>query len=250
MPVFTGYQITIPHQNTLLAIGIEEAGKNNDITSTETEETSGDWKYTDNGTTITIDSYTGNAAMVTIPSMIKGKPVTSISAIVFYRCDSLTSITIPNSITFIDDGVFMFCRNLTNINVENANIYYSSENGILYDKSKSTILCYPGGKSGAFAIPNSVTSIGNWAFSGCSNLTSLTIPSSVASIGNSAFSGCSSLTSINAEKANSYYSSENGILYDKSMSTLLCYPGGKVGTFEIPNSVKSIGESGVDINYW
>jgi hypothetical protein len=66
----------------------------------------------------------------------------------------------------------------------------------VYTKTQTTLVQYPPGKTGAFAIPNSVTSIGDWAFYGCSNLTSVTIPNSVTSIGGWAFSFCSSLTGV------------------------------------------------------
>src|SRR5262249_1321493 len=76
------------------------------------------------------------------------------------------------------------------------NSSYSSVDGVLFDKSQTTLIQYPEGKTGRYAVPNSVTSIWSAAFSGCSSLTSVTIPNSVTSIGLQAFSGCSSLTSV------------------------------------------------------
>ena len=273
-PAASGCQVTIPHQNnkenTLLSTGISETInkglQNNETTLSATEDTSGDWEYTDNGTAITIERYTGNATTVIIPSTINGKPVTFTSGDVFSGCGGLTSVTIPNSVTSIGNLTFYGCSSLTSINVESANSCYSSENGILYDKSRSTVLCYPEGKSGMFSIPNGITSvgdsafsrcsnltsvtipssvtlIGDWAFSDCSSLTSATIPNSVSSIGNGAYNGCKSLTSIDVESTNSYYSSENGILYDKYKSTIIYYPRGKSGAFTVPNSVTSFGDS-------
>ena len=95
----------------------------------------------------------------------------------------------------------------------------------------------------SITIPNSVTSIGIYAFSGCSNLTSITIPDSVTKIGNNAFSKCSNLTSIDADSGNAHYVSENGILFSKDKKTLVRYPAAKQdSSFNIPNSVTSIGK--------
>ena len=90
-------------------------------------------------------------------------------------------------------------------------------------------------------IPDSVTSIGQYAFSNCTSLTNVTIPDSVTSIGGGAFIGCTSLTEIIVDSNNKSYTSKNGILFDKNFEAIICYPGGKAGTFTIPDSVTSIG---------
>ena len=85
---------------------------------------------------------------------------------------------------------------MTEIIVGSNNPSYATENGILFDKNLETLLCYPGGKTGDFAIPDGVTKIGSYAFYNCTNLTGVTIPDSVIRIENNAFSFCTSLTSI------------------------------------------------------
>ena len=79
------------------------------------------------------------------------------------------------------------CTGLTSIVVDASNPVYSSQDGVLYNKAKTMLIQYPGGKSGGFIIPGSVTSIGDYAFYGCTGLTSVTIPDSVTSIGDGAF---------------------------------------------------------------
>jgi hypothetical protein len=99
---------------------------------------------------------------------------------------SLTGITIPSRVASIGESAFASCYNLTAITVDAGNSAYISENGVLYDKNKTVLIQYPAGKTGAFTIPGSVTTIGIEAFTG-SGFTSITIPSNVTSIGEWAF---------------------------------------------------------------
>ena len=220
----------------------------------------------------------GNAAFyicsgltsVTIPNSVK-----SIEDYAFYYCSGLTSITIPNSVTSIGYGAFEWCSGLTSIIVEDANSTYDSRencNAIIETATNTLIVgCQNtiipnsvtsiedkafAGCSGltSITIPNSVTSIGYYAFEYCSGLTSVTIPNSVTMIRSSAFNSCTSLTSITIP--NSVTRVGNHAFYNCSGLTSVTIPNSvtKIGDYAfsrcesltsitIPNSVTSIGGS-------
>ena len=171
-------------------------------------------------------------ASIEIPSS-----VTSIGSSAFSSCSSLKSIEIPGSVTSIGSGVFMRCTSLTEIKVDINNEKYADENGILYDKNKTKLICHPAGKAEkSFVIPSSVTSIGNYAFYGCSSLESIEIPSSVTSIGYRAFERCSSLASI--EIPSSVTSIGNNAFCECS----------SLASIKIPSSVTHVGGSAIPKN--
>jgi hypothetical protein len=129
-------------------------------------------------------------------SYIIPEGVTNIGDWAFHDCTGLTSVTIPASITSIDDGAFRDCTGLASITVDAGNANYSSQDGVLFNKDKTTLIRYPVGRTGAYAIPDGVTSIGYGAFSNCTGLSSVTIPDSVTSIDDGAFRDCTGLTSV------------------------------------------------------
>jgi autotransporter-associated beta strand protein len=205
-------------------------------------------------------------ATVTIPAS-----VTSIGGSAFYQCVGLTSITIPAGVVSIGDSAFSLsglksvnipasvvtigavqwpgfpafsgCNALSSITVDSSNTAYASVDGVLYNKALSSVIQCPAGRSGSVAIPSTVTSIGSYAFSGCKRLTSVTIPASVTAIGSSAFSGCNALPTITVDSSNTAYASVDGVLYNKTLSSLIQCPAGKTGSVAIPSTVTSIGSS-------
>ena len=175
----------------------------------QAEVTSGDSEY--NGSvvipeTVTYDGKTYNVTSIGdwaffnqgLSSVTIGNNVTSIGTEAFVYCYNLESITIPKRVTSIGDDAFKGCGIVTSIKVETGNTTYDSRGdcNALIETASNTLI------TGCMntVIPNSITSIGDWAFEECYLLTSLIIPESVTSIGCSAFYGCYSLTSITIPK--------------------------------------------------
>lgn len=158
--------------------------------------------------------YCPKLASINIPN-----GVASIGDSAFQECPSLTSINLPDTVTnigsmamascgatnvisigsgliSIGDGAFFDCFGLSGFSVDPKNSSYSSPDGALFDKDQTTLVAFPGGVGGNYAIPGTVTNIGVGAFSGALNLTSVTIPDSVISIGANAFFYCLDLTNV------------------------------------------------------
>ena len=180
--------------------------------------------------------------------------VTNIESDVFWLCSSLEEIYMPDSVISIESSAFADCSSLININIDSKNQNYSSEDGILFNKEKTEIICYPAGKvADLYTIPDSVTNIGENAFRGCNNLKNVAVGNSVTSIGSYAFYNCDSL--VNIEIPDSVTSIGNYAFYECGSLVNIEIPYGVTyidyGTFErcknlkeviIPDSVTSIGE--------
>ena len=130
--------------------------------------------------------YCSNLTSVTIPNS-----VTSIGSCAFQYCSGLTSVTIPNSVTSIGNDAFYYCSGLASVTI-NSNIIVSKS----YYTDSYSLKDIFGSQVKQYVVGDSVTSIGNYAFSGCSGLTSIYIPDSVKTIGNYTFQNCSGLTSV------------------------------------------------------
>ncbi len=178
---------------------------------------------------------------IKIPDSVK-----SIGNYAFENC-SFKSITIPKSVEYI--GVKPFNFNpysspylndavIESIIVDAYNKNYSSQDGVLFDKNKTKIVCFPIGKSGEYVIPNTVTAIDDETFYYCRSLTSITIPDSVKSIGNSAFNYCTSLKTVIVG---------NGVTSIGDYAFERCWG---LQNITLGNSVESIGEKAFYDCYW
>jgi fibronectin type 3 domain-containing protein len=244
-----------------------------------TAASEGGYTYTTGGspTVSTITGYTGAGGAITIPatlgtfpavaignnafssstvitSVAIGNVVTSIGDWAFWKCSILTSVSIGSGVVSIGTGAFTDDPSLIGINVDPANLKYanSGSDGVLYNKALTTLIQCPGGKAGAFTIPNSVTATGNHSFYKCTALTSVTIGSGVKSIGNYSFTSCTGLTSFNIP--NSVKNLGNGSFWYCSALASVTIGNGitSIGMYTfsectaltsivIPNSVTSIG---------
>lgn len=178
--------------------------------------------------------------------------VTYVGAYSFYLSTNLNSIDISSSVTDIDGSAFRLCKNLNEINVNDNNKYYSSSNGDLYNKDKTMLYSYAIGKNNrSFTVPESVTTIGHYAFDGCDNLCIVVIPDSVTNIQTYAFTACDNLFKI--ALSNKLTQIDVGMFWGCDKLTNIIIPNGvkkirsyafqnckNLKTISIPNSVTKI----------
>jgi len=160
----------------------------------------------------------------------------------FYNCPSLTRISLPDSVASIAHGAFSGCTNLAEFEVSAMNRVYSSQDGVLFNKTGSTLIHFPPGKVGEYVIREGVTSVGTAAFDRCERLTRIAIPSSVTNMVEWAFAGCPNLTALDVAPANPAYRSLDGALFDKAMTRLIRCPPTVSGSYLIPATVTHVAD--------
>jgi len=178
--------------------------------------------------------------------------VTSIGVHAFEDCTSLTSINIPDGVTTISNGTFESCTSLASVTLPEG--LETIDSWAFYSCTSLTTITLPDGLtsigSSAFdsctsltsiTLPDGLETINGSAFQDCTSLASITIPIAVTSIGENVFDGCTSLTAINVVEGNESYCSQDGVLFNKAMTTLIRYPQGKEDTsYTVPGSVTTI----------
>lgn len=163
--------------------------------------------------------------------------LTSIGDYAFARCNIGVPITIPSSVYSIGQAAFEGLK--YDFTVDIGNLNYSSQNGVLFDKNKTTLIQCPTLKTGNYIIPSTVTSLSWIPFESCKLLSSIAIPASLtAHISDYAFNGCSGL--ITVESGNPNYSGIGGVLFNKDQTTLIHCPYSKTGNYLIPTTVKTL----------
>ena len=186
------------------------------------------FSYSTNNGTITINRYTGPDGPVVIPETIDGLLVTSIGDMAFDFYTSLGNVTLPNSITNIGERAFGYCTNLSSINIPNGVL--SIGNGALSGDFRLT----------SMTIPDSVIRFGDGLFEKCSGLTNITIGAGVTNLNSGMFAECTGLLNITVDAHNPSYASIDGVLFNKSRTTLIQYPIGRTGYYAIPTGVTNI----------
>ena len=181
----------------------------------------------------------------------------------FITCKKLTTLTIPKNVAQIGESVFANCISLANLTVDEGNAYFAVADGMLYSTGMATLVWCPVAKTGeakvdqrcltlrenafyscskltSVVLPEGLETINMAVFVGCSSLKTLHIPAKVKSIGMGGFTGCSQLESITVDAANTSYTSVDGVLYDKSKTTLLAYPCKKGTKYTVVSGTANI----------
>ncbi len=167
-----------------------------------------------------------------IPEKINGCPVTTIFDAAFNFEPDMSSVTIPAYVDKIINTFGSQCFNVKNIYVDERNQHYSSQDGNLFNKDKTKLLRYAiGNDRQHYTIPDTVTTIKEFAFCRMYTTLNLTIPASVTTIEEFAFYNSHHLYNINVDKDNPNYMSEDGVLFNKDQTKLICFPALKVGAY-------------------
>mgnify|MGYP004638474653 FL=1 len=213
-------------EKVILEDGVTSIGNNafyscsgiNEVTISESVERIGDYAFV----------WCTGLQEINIPD-----GVTSIGKTVFQSCKSLKKITIGSGLETLDSesgGMFFYCDQLMTFEVDDSNEFFSADNGVLFNKDKTSLICYPkGSEQTTYDIPTGVTCIGYGAFYGCKKLTKIKLPATLIDIGYAAFEGCDGITSISIPSK------------VESINDWAFYSCDNIKSIVLPNSVKKIG---------
>lgn len=205
---------------------------------------------------------------IQLSSLTLSEGIRVIEEMAFSNCSDLKEVLLPASVERLGDGVFADCLAMTQIAVAPESEYFVVRDNILYSKDLSTLLHYPAGKEEQeFTLPEEVRKIaglafasnyflsevtlgdhleevGSYAFARCSSLTYMYLPAQTTRLGVSPFHDCTMLLEIEVDPSNPYYSSIDGVLYNKDQTQLIQYPAGLSEDFyKVPDTVREIAEN-------
>lgn len=230
---------------------------------------SGDWAYVllADGTA-EVAGYMGWEKELSVPAEIDGYAVASIGDNAFFKCRTLSSLTLPDSVTNIGDYAFSSCEFLRSITLPDSVTHIGTNpfvscpqltdflvspdhpmletiDGVLFDKMEKRLICYPYAfKASSYTVPQGILSIGDEAFAYNESLTSVILPDSVTSIGVNPFAYCKKLTDILVSPENPTLEVVDGVLFEKNEKRLVCYPCAFTDrNYTVPQGICSIGGS-------
>lgn len=182
-----------------------------------------------------------------IGSLLLPPNLKSIGRSAFEDCGRLNEIAIPASVQSIGQSAFISCERLVNIHVDKKNKTFSSVDGVLFDKERKILLCYPAGRTEkSYGIPSSVKKVASSAFYENNALEAIHIPAGVTGIQSNAFLCAKNLKKIKVSAGNKYYCDVKGVLYNKEKTVLAALPAAlEESLFRIPDGVVEIGENAV-----
>ncbi|XFA99121.1 leucine-rich repeat protein [Candidatus Izemoplasma sp. B36] len=204
--------------------------------------------------TYEITEYIGGSSFVVIPSIYNEKYVTSIASLAFFNETYLVYLKIPSTINNISEDAILGNHELSTIEVDEFNQYYTTYTGGLFTKDKSELLLCPSKLNTTFFIvPVETTTIHADAFMNNNTLLEIDIRGNLESIGHSQFIGCSNLHTITVSENSQYYSSIDGVLYNKNQTELIRYPQSRLAEndeYVIPEGVTEIDEFAFSETYY
>ncbi len=182
--------------------------------------------------TIEIRSYTGHRRYITIPDYIDGKVVSSIGEFAFKGETRLREVKLPKYLKRIRMSAFSGCSNLVAMEIPDT-VTEIGENAFFDNVRLSTL---------TFGQNSQLVSIGDYAFSGCAKMRTFTVPSKVTSLNATAFYSNTAMIAYDVQAGNTSFTAKNGVLFNYTGSSLVCYPAGLSGTYTVPENVQSIAD--------
>ena len=182
--------------------------------------------------TVEIRSYTGHRRFITIPDYIEGRIVSSIGEEAFKGETRLREVKLPKYLKRIRRSAFEGCSNLVSMEIPDTVTEIGDK--AFYDNVRLSTLI--------FGQESQLVSIGSFAFSGCAKMRTFTVPSKVTTLDATAFFRNTSMIAFDVQQGNTSFTAKDGVLYNNTGSTLVCYPAGLNGTFVVPEYVRTVGD--------